>query len=234
MMRLITIAAVAHCTLALDVASRPCSGPTTRSDTATYSLCQDDQGVKLVARELASSELIFELRLPESTSLAEAPRIDSVRRQLLVKATAASDVVVSLASRSLVNADTDTMKTKTSLTTLLALAAAASAVILVVAAMATQVHSTRATAFDNVGNEAPRPPAGCCERFLANFRGSGKTKGSVQGEGGVALVEGVVGYDSDDDATFAAQCAAFDSKKVATAYTTAGMMTNDAIGDDQL
>ena len=75
-------------------------------------------------------------------------------------------------------------------------------------------------------------PQGCCARCLASVFG-GRSGAQPGGEHGVALVD--AGYDSDDDAAFAAQCANFDSKSVGAAYTTTGMMTRgDVIGDDQL
>jgi hypothetical protein len=118
-----------------------------------------------------------------------------------------------------------------------AVASAALALVLFVAAAVARAspaagHSTRATAFDTVG-EAPAAPPSCCERLLGRGSGS-KSKVGADGEGGVALVESS-GYDSDDDAAFAAQCAAYDAQKAAAAYTSAGMMiTNDSIGDEQL
>lgn len=84
-----------------------------------------------------------------------------------------------------------------------------------------------------VGAVASEEQPGCCKRCLAALLGDHGSRSKAGGEGGVALVE--AGYDSDDDAAFAAQCASFDSKRVGAAYTSAGMMTRgDVIGDEQL
>lgn len=85
---------------------------------------------------------------------------------------------------------------------------------------------------DDVGDGSRAAQQGLCSRCLAALLGrSGGQK--AEGEGGVALVD--AGYDSDDDAAFAAQCANFDPKQVGAAYTSAGMMTRgDNVGDDQL
>lgn len=95
---------------------------------------------------------------------------------------------------------------------------------------ATVTHLGETSADDR--GAASEAPQGCCARCLASVFG-GKSGAKPGGEHGVALVD--AGYDSDDDAAFAAQCANFDSKSVGAAYTTTGMMTRgDVVGDDQL